>query len=100
MTIRCPLCEEVIESEVKLADGQHVRCPFCEKKFSFFYNTSEEKSDDVMPVIIASGEEFERYLCEKINQQKGMQCEQTKATGDQGVDLIVRVADKKDCCSM
>jgi transposase-like protein len=60
MTIRCPLCEEVIESEVKLADGQHVRCPFCEKKFSFFYNTPEEKSEDVKPVIIASGEEFER----------------------------------------
>lgn len=95
MTIRCPLCEEVIESEVKLADGQHMCCPFCEKKFSFFYNTPEEKSEDVMPVIIASGEEFEWYLCEKINQQEGMQCEQTKITGDQGVDLIVRVADKK-----
>ena len=63
-----------------------MKCPHC----------GEEISDkDFMPVIISSGVEFEQFLCDKINAQDGMHCEMTKASGDQGVDLIAYVADKK-----
>lgn len=95
MTIRCPLCEEYISSDVKLQDGQHIRCPMCEKKFSFFYNSPSEKEEEQLPIIISSGEEFEDFLCEKINELPYVNCQKTKATGDQGVDLIVEVGGKK-----
>ncbi len=95
MTIRCPLCEEYISSDVKLKDGQSVICPMCEKKFSFFYNSLSEKEDEQLPIIISSGEEFENFLCEKINELQYVNCQKTKATGDQGVDLIVEVGEKK-----
>ena len=44
---------------------------------------------DVEPVIIASGEDFEKYLCDQINTLGCAKCEMTKTTGDQGVDLLV-----------
>lgn len=61
-------------------------CPHCGNEIS-------EK--DVMPVVISTGEEFEQFLCDKINSQDGMRCAKTQASGDQGVDLIVSLANKK-----
>lgn len=84
MKIHCPLCEQEIVTESQVVDGQHVVCPYCEKKFTFFCNTTETP-----PLIIASGEEFEKYLCNLVNELACADCEQTKASGDQGVDLIV-----------
>lgn len=63
-----------------------MKCPHCGKEIS---------ENQIMPVIISTGEEFEQFLCDRINARDGMECEKTKASGDQGVDLIVRVADKK-----
>lgn len=63
-----------------------MKCPHCGLEIA-------EK--DILPVIISTGEEFEQFLCDKINAQEGLRCEKTKASGDQGVDLIVCVADKK-----
>ena len=63
-----------------------MKCPHC----------GEEISDnDCMPIVISTGVEFEQFLCNKINAQDGMSCEMTKASGDQGVDLVAYVADKK-----
>lgn len=36
MKFRCPLCEQVIESDMDIANGQHLICPWCEKKFTFY----------------------------------------------------------------
>lgn len=52
-----------------------MKCPHC--------------GGEVEPVLIASGEDFEKYLCDQINTLSCATCEMTKATGDQGVDLIV-----------
>ena len=35
MIINCELCGQEIEVPDGLADGQHVRCPYCEGKFLF-----------------------------------------------------------------
>jgi len=35
MLIRCPNCDAECETEVELAPGQHVLCPFCNVKFSY-----------------------------------------------------------------
>lgn len=35
MIINCELCGQEIEVPDELVDGQHVRCPYCEGKFSF-----------------------------------------------------------------
>lgn len=54
-----------------------MQCPYCQKEI------------EVEPVIIASGEDFEKYLCDQINSLSSAKCETTKKTGDQGADLIV-----------
>ena len=54
-----------------------MKCPYCNKEFS---------SD---PVVIASGEDFEQYLCDQINTLSSVSCEKTKASGDQGVALLI-----------
>jgi hypothetical protein len=54
-----------------------MKCPHCGQEI------------EIEPVIIASGEDFERYLCDQINTLKSARCETTKASGDQGVDLVV-----------
>ena len=89
------MCEEYISSDVKLQDGQSVICPMCEKKFSFFYNSPSEKEEEQWPIIISSGEEFEQYLCGLINELPFAHCVKTKASWDQGVDLIVKINDVK-----
>lgn len=43
MTIKCPLCGEVCESDVEIQVGQHVQCPFCDGKF---YYGDEQNADD------------------------------------------------------
>ena len=63
-----------------------MRCPNC---------GCEIADGDVKPIIITTGEEFEQYLCERINACAGLSCEMTKASGDQGVDLIVVGGGKK-----
>lgn len=35
MTLKCPLCGEVCEIDVEVTEGQHVLCPFCERKFTY-----------------------------------------------------------------
>ena len=35
MKITCPRCHNLSETEVELAVGQHVICPFCKVKFSY-----------------------------------------------------------------
>jgi len=93
MKIHCPLCEQEIEVENKLQDGQHIICPYCEKKFTYYSNARECVAPE--PLIIASGEEFEKFLCGKINDLGCATCEMTKASGDQGVDLVVTVGGRK-----
>ena len=43
MTIKCPLCGEVCESDVEIQVGQRVQCPFCDGKF---YYGDEQNADD------------------------------------------------------
>lgn len=62
-----------------------VVCPKC----------NEEIEVAVMPEIITTGLDFEDFLYRHINAQDGLICEKTKASGDQGVDLIVMAGDKK-----
>ena len=63
-----------------------MRCPSCGCEIS---------SDETKPIIITTGEEFEQYLCGLINSCVGLSCEMTKASGDQGVDLVVAGGDKR-----
>jgi len=35
MTINCKICGKTIELPIELAEGQHVLCPYCGKKFSY-----------------------------------------------------------------
>lgn len=93
MTFHCPLCEQEIETESVVQDGQHVVCPYCQQKFTYFANAVGSRPQP--PLIIASGEDFESYLCSIINELANAHCEQTKASGDQGVDLIVSIKDGK-----
>lgn len=41
------------------------------------------------PIIIASGEDYERFVCDLVNSSDFATASQTKATGDQGVDVVV-----------
>lgn len=52
-----------------------MKCPHCNK--------------EIEPLFIASGEDYEKYLCSQINELSCASCTQTKASGDQGVDLVV-----------
>ena len=36
MLIQCPHCRQTCETEQNLEDGQHVVCPFCAVKFSYY----------------------------------------------------------------
>ena len=45
LTIKCEVCGEYIEVDDKIVIGQHVLCPFCNKKFSY----SGEKSEHEPP---------------------------------------------------
>lgn len=51
--------------------------------------------EEIVPVIIASGEEFEKYLCDELNTLANVKCEMTKASGDQGADLLVTLSSGK-----
>lgn len=92
MNIHCPLCEQEIKAGLHIQNGQHVVCPYCEKKFTYYVNCSQTPEPSE-PLIIASGEDFESYLCGVVNEFACAECVQTKASGDQGVDLIVTLND-------
>ena len=47
MTINCGICGEMIEVDAALAEGQHVRCPFCEGKFSYHKPASSLLDDEL-----------------------------------------------------
>lgn len=47
-----------------------------------------------MPLIIATGVEYENFLCKHIR-KAGYRCDTTPTTGDQGVDLIVQTESMK-----
>lgn len=50
MLIRCPNCDAECETEVELAPGQHVLCPFCETKFCYTpQETTVENAQEEMP---------------------------------------------------
>ena len=51
--------------------------------------------EEIAPVIIASGKDFEKYLCDEINTLANVKCEMTKASGDQGADLLVTLSSGK-----
>ena len=38
MTIKCPHCGEICESDSDIPVGQHIECPFCAKHFSYASN--------------------------------------------------------------
>ena len=35
MELTCPYCHQICETDINLANGQHIRCPFCGEKFVF-----------------------------------------------------------------
>ena len=43
MEFKCPNCNEVLATEIEVAVGQHVICPYCERKFA--YGSSEVGSN-------------------------------------------------------
>ena len=45
MNIKCELCDKEIAVADDLADGQHVRCPFCGGKFSYAIEASKDKEN-------------------------------------------------------
>ena len=47
MTINCGICGEMIEVGIALAEGQHVRCPFCNGKFSYHKPASSLLGDEL-----------------------------------------------------
>ena len=50
MMIQCPNCDAECETEVELAPGQHVLCPFCETKFCYTpQETTVENAQGEMP---------------------------------------------------
>ena len=53
---------------------------------------NEEKNKSIVDIDLMSGIQFEEFLCQYFNNQ-GYVCSQTKATGDQGVDLIAKKGD-------
>ncbi len=44
MDFRCPLCENEIETAVDVIDGQHVICPYCSGKFTYFQQQATRSS--------------------------------------------------------
>ena len=42
MTFRCPLCGGRLETIVILCEGQHVRCPYCNRKFAYSSGLSDD----------------------------------------------------------
>jgi HJR/Mrr/RecB family endonuclease len=62
-----------------------------------------ENKITITDIDLMSGSEFEEFLCNYFN-DIGYECERTKATGDQGVDLIaikdeVKIAIQAKCYS-
>ena len=53
---------------------------------------TEEKGLSIVDIDLMSGVQFEEFLCGYFNEQ-GYQCSITKASGDQGVDLIAKKGD-------
>jgi len=53
MTIKCPHCGEICESDVEIQVGQHVECPFCANKFYYGMDTGDlmNSSDEDAPSI-------------------------------------------------
>ena len=35
LKMNCPYCGEAIEADIDVAVGQHIVCPWCERKFSY-----------------------------------------------------------------
>lgn len=52
MEFRCPHCNEVLATEIEVAVGQHVICPYCERKFA--YGVPVERG---VPTVDASARE-------------------------------------------
>ena len=44
MLIKCLYCGEVIETMEELVNGQHIICPFCNKKFAYGGNACAHKT--------------------------------------------------------
>lgn len=56
MTGKCPFCGEAIETDIEVTVGQHVVCPWCERKFS--YGEPREKPARIeVPKINDGGEQ-------------------------------------------
>ena len=48
--IKCPICGNVCEADFEVAIGQHIICPFCEKKFS--YGVQNETDAETAPQCV------------------------------------------------
>ena len=51
MILTCSLCGAELESDVDIAIGQHVICPFCEQKFT--YGVDEVPNEEGAGVSVA-----------------------------------------------
>ena len=56
MTLTCPLCGAEMESDVGMAIGQHVLCPFCEQKFTYRGEGAPNADDADAPVSESANE--------------------------------------------
>ena len=73
MKIVCPQCGEVCETTEDVVIGQHIICPYCERKFSFDNSsnclTGEEPSDAIRSICPFCGyienvePKYEGYIC-------------------------------------
>lgn len=63
MEIKCELCGEKIVVADDLVPGQHVRCPFCDGKFSYAVKPKEITEDDLREAIAIcrKNDEWNKY---------------------------------------
>lgn len=64
MTIQCPNCQENLELPSGITEGQHVRCPCCNAKFSFtIRTTNNEELTSLLPNSSFSvGQDRDRFV--------------------------------------
>ena len=63
MEIKCELCGEKIVVADDLVPGQHVRCPFCDGKFSYAERPREITEEDLREAIAIcrKNDEWNKY---------------------------------------
>lgn len=70
LTIKCEVCGEYIEVDDKIVIGQHVLCPFCNKKFSYSGERLDPEASAEKSELSKSPEELKKIAKLEIKNEK------------------------------